>query len=239
MEPIFGYNTKVELLVSSVYYPILCAEDMSFAAHQELVSAVSRTTGSSRVYKPRGLSDYDITVSGLTKVSNADGQISFFYLLQDNIRGTEQTIKLTFTDYDGNNKNIVCNVLIPDLSITGPATAFSNASITFKVTGDPEMDAVDPPPLDSDIETFSDWWVPTEGETTIDLSIVPSGDQTLVVGSNATMLLVERDGVQYDVITTGTPGNRQVRWNAALATLIFLNPFNDGEKINVHWKVVV
>lgn len=239
MEPIFGYNTKVELLVASVYYPILCAEDMTFNVRQDVVLATSRTTGSARKKVLRGLYDYTVTVSGLTKVSNADGQISFFYLLQASVRGSEQTIKLTFTDYDGNFQSITCQVIIPDLSITGPATAFSNSSITFEGTGEFEMNAVDPPPLDTDDEVFADWWETVEGQTFVELGVVPSGVEGYVVPGDVTILLVTRETDQYDVILTGTPGNRQARWNSSNQTMSFLNAFNAGETIGVEWKVTV
>jgi hypothetical protein len=38
-------------------------------------------------------------------------------------------------------------------------------------------------------------------------------------------LKVCREGIQYDVVTTGNPGNRQVGYNSSNGRFTFLNPF--------------
>jgi hypothetical protein len=54
--------------------------------------------------------------------------------------------------------------------------------------------------------------------------------------ANTTIILVTVDGTQYDLIYSGTVGNRQCKHRVSIGTLEFQNPFSSGAKIYVFFQ---
>jgi hypothetical protein len=229
MTNIHGNDVILYLLVDAVYYPILCATDMNFSVKQDVVLATSANTGIARKKKLRGLYEWTVTTSGLTKVNNNDGQISFFYILQESVRGTEQEIKIEFDDEDGNEQVITGTVIIPDLSISAPTSDFSSADITFEGSGEFEMNPIEPP-------------VPTECEqATIYIDCVAgefSVHSDLLEAAGVVIISVARTGqVHYE--TTGTPVSLEFKTDLPNGDIYFdsTNVFNPDEWVSVEYKI--
>jgi len=94
------------------------------------------------------------------------------------------------------------------------------------------MTTVEPPSGDSEI-VRSDWWSMGAGNT--DISGTSSVHSYDLIG--VTLLSVDREGLQHDIITTGTPGNRQCKHDSITGVVDFdpTNPSN-GETVFVMFK---
>lgn len=229
MQNIFGNNVIVSLLVDAVYYPVFCGTDMELRVKQDVVLATSANTGIARKKKLRGLYEWTVTVSGLSKIDNSDGQISFFYLLQESVRGTEQDIKVEFEDEDGNDQEITGTVIIPDLGINGPATDFSTADVTFEGSEEFEMNPVSPP-VPTDCEQATIYIDCVAGEFTV--------HSDLLEAAGVVILAVARSGqVHYE--TSGTPVSLEFKPDLPNGDIIFdsTNVFNADEWVSVEYKI--
>lgn len=229
MQPIQGKDVVVSMLIEDNYYPIFCGTDMTFSLVQDVVLASSASTGSFRRKRLRQLSEWTVTVNGVSKIDNTDGQISFFYLLQQAVRGQEQTIQVYFTDDDGNEQAITGSIIIPDLNITGPYDSFSDASVTMVGSGEFELNEVEPPVPPT---LKSDHWLTTPGENSISGASQYSQATDL---ENKTIIAVMREGTQFNY-TNGTPGNREYGYTGTAITFDSTNPFNTGETVFVIWS---
>lgn len=224
MRAIYGDEAEVSLWYDGQYYPIFCASDFSFNYRQDVLLGTSRTTGIARVKRLRGLYEFSVSLNGLTKIDNTDGQISFFWLLQQ--ATGEQQIKIAFEDEDGNTKNITCDVIIPEMSIGGNVTSFLSASVVFEGSGTYTIDDTDPPTAGDEFPL----WLPTvAGETSV----------THADLGGATILLVGRETMGYTK-TTGTPSGRQFKYtdNTTSGTIEFDPnvPFESGEVVYVLYR---
>lgn len=233
MEPVHGNKILLSIKIGSTFYPVLCAIDMTYTCSQEVVLATSASTGKWRQKRLRGLSEWNVILSGITKIDNTDGQVSFFYLLQENIRGSEQIIQIMFEDSEANTQVLEGNVIIPELSINGNVNSFADVSIIFDGTGDVTIqEAVSGGASgESDLcdDLFSDTWILAEGTT----SISGLGQEG---GSFAGKEIIEVDveGTQYDY-SSGTPGNREYGYNGVSISVENAAPAG-GQKVFVMWK---
>lgn len=228
MEPIHGKDCLLSIKIDSTYYPVLCAVDMTLTKSRAIVESTSATTGSSRTYKYRGLKDHRVTLSGLTKVDNTDGQISWFYLFQ-----TEGAllIQIIFEDSTGEAYVLEAQALIPEQSINANVNSFASGDITFQLCEEPTLENILPTPVDPICEV----------QETIQ-EVLPLG-QTYVYQpdltlSGAQVLWVTRDGIGY-VETTGTPGTGQFRVDYAAGRVYFdtSNPGTTGtEMVLIGWQ---
>jgi len=228
-----GKNTVLELYIIDTWYPLLCATDMTFSVTQEIVLKTGPNSGAWREKTTR-LSEWSASVTGLTKIENSAESLTFFHTLQESVRLVTQTVRLTFEDDEGNGKQITGEAVIVSNDINGPETDFSNATINFEGTGAYEMDVIEPPtPLAIDI--FSDYWQTVNGNDYI------SGASTLLsysLGVTDEILEVDVEGVQYDVITSGTPINRECIFDSSIGRITFRAGlvFDGSERVFVEFK---
>lgn len=230
MEPIHGKDILLSIKIGPDFIPVLCAIDMTFTCTQEVILATTVDTGIWRRKRLRNLSEWSVQVSGLTKIDNSDGQAGFFYLLQENIRGSEQTIQIMFEDADGNTQVLEGVVLIPQLSINGNVGSFADVNVSFEGTGPVEIGTVESS-VDSDLcdDLDTDVWVLGEG----DVAVNGNGQEGKSFASKE-ILEVDREGTLYHY-TSGTPGNLEYAYDGT--DISFSNAGNpDGEKIFVLWK---
>lgn len=225
MQPIHGNNVLVSIQIDAEFIPVLCGIDMTFTCSQEIVLATTIDSGKWRKKKLRGLSDWNVSVSGLTKIDNTDGQVSFFWLLQENVRGTEQVIQMMFEDEDGNVQVLEGNVLIPDLSFNGNVNSFADVNVTFEGSGG---FTIEQPVSDVVSDVCDDWTSDTfdlaEGETSLTGAF-----------AGKEIIEVDREGIQFDY-TSGTPGNREYSYSGVNINFE-IEGASGGEKVFVIWKL--
>lgn len=196
---VYGSDAVLEMEVNSVYYPVLCALDFTFTSSPEFVEKTSATSGLFREFAKR-IEEFSVSLSGLTKIDNSE-TLSFFYMLQNSVRRTEQNFKITFEDDEANVKILSFTGLIGQMSITGPASDFSNCSVEIKGTGAFTLD-VTPPPVETEYDYFSDYWVPTAGNNYLSGTSAVNG---YTLTATDVPLEVDVEGIGYDLVN-GTPG---------------------------------
>ena len=203
--PVHGSGVLIELLVVDTYYPVLCGTDCSINYNPEFVLKTGPDSPA-RERMPR-IEDWDISVSGLTKIAN-DAALTFFYMIQQAVRRSLLSLRAKFTDDEGTIKTMDFQAYVGPSSISGPMSDFSQCSINFSVTGgltdlsDPEDD---PTPVSKDI--FSDWWTTTNGNNYIDGGSSGEGNDGHVVYTLVDTDIVKQvvmSGIQYDIVP-GTP----------------------------------
>lgn len=240
-EAVFGTGVVVEILVDPDWYEVLCATDCVFTRTPEFIEKTSPVSGRTRAFAVRR-EEWDLTVSGLTKIANS-ASLTFFYMLQTAQRWAEQDIKITFTDADGANVVITGTALIGAESISGPATDFAQCSIDFKGTGPFTISGVQPP-AEVEYILYSDWWTPVNGDNFISGSssgLSPSAvafGSSFNLGAGDILLDVAVEGDHFNLINTGTPGNMQCKPVLGLGQVTFATDmiFTGAEKVYVEFK---
>lgn len=222
-KPLKGKQAVLSIWKDDVWYPVLCGISCSLQSDVEEILKTTRTSGRFRERKGR-LIDWGINITGLTKVDNADGQIGFFWLLIN--AGTEQAIRLRFTDDDANVVNVYGNVLIKQSQLESLVGGFSTATHYFPGTGVYNTDAstgVALPVLHKLYLTG------TEGAFIV--------SHASLGGATEIMLVIREDGSYTEV--SGTPVGRQFRFtdHTTYGDIIFSSSlvFNAGEVIYVQY----
>lgn len=228
-DPVYGKNVIIEMLVDITYYPILCATDCTFSRIPEIITKTGPNSGLFRE-KALRIEDWNMSVSGLTKIENGV-TLTFFYLIQTAVRRVEHTLRITFEDDTGADKQIAGSVLIGQMDINGPVSDFSNCTINFEGTGPFTVGAVTDP-VGSATNVFADYWDFPVGNTFIDGASV---EQSYSLEA-CTVLGVFREGTEYD-LTTSAPVNRQCKHNNTTGVISFdTNIPSNGEKVWVIFK---
>lgn len=242
LRPVYGREVVLEMLVSGVYYPVLCATDCSFTRSPEVIEKTSPSSGLFKEFMTRR-EEWSMSVSGLTKIENA-AALTFFYILQTSVRRLAQDIRITFTDSDGDSKQITGTVLIGEQIISGPASDFSNCSIEMKGTGAFAI-ADTAPPIPGTFDIFSDYWQTVNGQSYIDgassgtsPAAVANGGAFTLAATNDEILEVSLEGDEYDVILSGTPGNRQCKFTTSPVRITFQAGvvFDGTQRVFVEFK---
>jgi hypothetical protein len=105
--------------------------------------------------------------------------------------------------------------------------AFNGASPTSPVVTPPKK------------ELWADYWTTTPGATSI-----PSSQPSVVWGFTISQIFqvleVDREGLEYDIVTVSSPVGRQCKHDAITPKLDFDTaiPFNPGETVNILFKSV-
>jgi tail tube protein len=233
MEPIHGKDALLSIKVGVDYLPALCATDFSYRVAQDVVLATAPGSGFWRQRRRRGISEWTVDLSGITKIDNTDGQASWFYMVQESVRGTIVEIQLLYEDTLGNSVTIEGSAIIPDMILTASVQGFVEGTINFQGTGEPTMSTTPPVP-ESGVCAVQESIVLTlaEGATSV--------TSALLTTDNAQVLWVTRSGFGLIPIPSGTPLNDQFVVNYATGAVTFAtdNPGNaGGEPVVIGWHI--
>ena len=221
-----GDNVNVEALIEGDYVVIGCATSCSFTFQNELIGKTDVNAGLFRKKRVR-ISDCAGTVMTTTTESN---RVSITRFLQEAIRRSENDLRFSYQDTSGNYIRIVGKFLVETIGLAAAVADFCDFDLNLQGTGGIEITGLGSDAL-SCPEVFSDWWETTPGGT----SISGSGEGGRNFDGH-NVLEVDREGLQYDIVDTGTPGNREAKYTGG-ATISFdpTNVFNSGERIFVMW----
>lgn len=231
MQAIHGRDVILELFITDQWYPVLCATDVTFRDELEVIYKTGPNSGLNREKATR-LSEAFATVTGLSKMTNADGQIGFHYMFQEAVRRSVQQIRITFLDEDGNNNQLSGDAIIPVVEFSSSATDFMNATIEFAFTGAIEIeDLVQPPePDESCDEPFPLYIEGAEGAYSVSHADLDGVE----------ILLVMRESGPAVEITSGTPIDREFIYTdgSGIGTITFASgmTFNAGEIVYIQYK---
>lgn len=223
-------DCTLEMLVSLDWYPVLCQVEVNYKLQQEVILKTGVNSGIFREKATR-LNEAFCSVRGITPIENGD-VISVFYMLQESIRTAPQEIRIKYVDQAGGNQQISGTAYIVNIDMPSPQADFMTVTIDFEFSGAITIENVTAPPS-AGLVLYSDLWTTTAGQNYI------SGASAIHAYSlvGKTILEVDREGVQYDLIANNsTPGNRQCSWNTSSNRLVFENDFSDSETVFVIFR---
>ena len=217
-----GKNIVAEMLISGDYVAVLCAKDCTFNISQDVIEVTSINSGSTREYLP-GMSSATLTIGGVSPIDNTEGKVSILYLMQQSVRQIVQKWRITFTADDGTDIAATFDGVINTTDIARSGFSYNQSNVQVKVSGAIIMDVIiDPPVYNYDI--LSDYWTTSFGVNYVGLG-GSSAINGYVIGATDTLLQVDVEGVQFDIITSGTPGNRECKLNNITFVLTFATDF--------------
>lgn len=228
-----GKNIKVYLKVSGEYYQIFCGKTMSFNLEQEELETTSVNSGAYREFVA-GMASAMLEVGGVTINDNTTSRVAITYLQQKSVQQAVQDWKITLTDDSAGLKVYLFQGIIRSTSFDKSIPGYSQSSLSVRVTGEITITETDPPPPGGLPEVVrSDWWTMAAGNTYID-----GNSDVHAYGLTAvTVLEVDRSGVQYDIITSGTPTGRQCKHNNTTGVITFDSSLpSNGETVFVLFK---
>jgi hypothetical protein len=214
MRVLLGRNAMLGIKIGDDYKDVLCAMEVSLQFDHEEILTTTRTCGKNRERETR-LFDWGVSVTGLSKINNTDGQISFFWLAQQSIRGSKQSMRIRYTDHDSNQNDLFGDVLIKQGQFQSVVGGFSVATHFFPGTGELSAGTVGG-------TTPTNLYVKY-------LSVVEGGwevSDTDLGGVAKIMLVLREDGGYKEV--TGTPVGRQFKYtdNTTDGKLTFYSAFH-------------
>lgn len=234
-----GKNTITQILINGVYYPFFCGKTTELSPSQDEIEVTDVNSGADREYVP-GMSNHTISFSGVTVLDNTEGRISWEYIVQSAQRRAIHSMRTLLTDQDGTQRAISYNAFFTGGPLSGDVTAWSQSSITMRITGALTFaDPVAPPaPPSCDIEPTIYTTLAEAATFIINALLIPA------VGETITILEVTRSGLTH-YQTTGTPGSLEFKYTSATGKIEFdpLNPGNPAaptlEPISVEYKIEV
>lgn len=223
MKVLDGKAALLSVRIDNTFYAVLCATRVRVSIdHEEVLKTSRNSTHRERQLR---IPDWGIQLDGLTKIDNSDGQISWFWLL--NNAGSEIFIRIRYTDAAGTTKDFSGNVLIKQGSLDSMVGGFSMASLYLPGTG---AFSTDPVSAVSSSDLYKLYLSTTEGAYEV--------SHNDLGGATEIMLVIREDG-QY-IETTGTPSGRQFKYtdNTTSGKLTFDSSlvFNAGEIVYVEYK---
>lgn len=219
--------------IDSEYYPIFCGKTLSFTIEQDELETTSVNSGVMREFIA-GMGSATFEVGGVTILDNTESRIAITYLQQKSIAQATHSWKIALTDDDGSSIYYLFDGIIRTTSFDKTIPGYSQSSLSVRVTGEIDITYVDPPPPGGLPEIVrSDWWTMAAGDTYIQ----GASDVHAYTLEAVTVLEVDRSGVQYDIITSGTPTGRQCKHNNTTGVINFDAALpSSGETVFVLFK---
>jgi hypothetical protein len=162
-----------------------------------------------------------ITGSGLVNIVPEAGQYGVLNVWNYQHSQLPVLCKFQITDEDSNVSVYECQALVESVTVSGSASGAGTFNYTLKITG-----------------PVSAGTTPTAGGTTVDAwtYLEVTGGTTIISNAvliGADVLIVDRNGIGLEVITTGTPNNNQVLFTSSTGSLTFGYALGPDEYINV------
>lgn len=227
---VFGTGVSIRAKVDGEYITIGCASSVAFNYENEIIGKTDVNAGLFRKKRVR-ISDCRGSVSGIITTSSTATKLSIIHFLQEAIRRSEIDMQFIFEDPDTNVIVVQGLFLVQSEDLTSEAGAWAEFSLNLEGTGGTDVTQINPPGDVVCEQIYSDWWTTTVGES----GIGGFGNAGLTFAGHD-VIEVDREGLEHDIITTGTPGNREAKYTGG-STITFdpTNPFNSGERIFVIW----
>lgn len=231
MEIISGDNGMIEVEVGSAWYEVACFESFAYTFSNEIIGKTDVNAGLSRKKRVR-ISDSSLSVSGAMTIMSSASSLSTFYFLQEGIRRSELTLRLSYLDQGGNLKMITSNFLIESIELTNAIGEIDGYDIEFTGTGEPTIsDTESPSESPACFEATSDWWLPANGTT----SFSGAGHLGRSFAGKTLVEVIRENGAPLK-FTSGTPGDGEYSFNGTTIGVWTSNPFNGSESVFVMWN---
>lgn len=214
------------------YTPFGASTNCTFDANVEQVEVTSQSSAWFREYK-NDVSTWTVSCDGFIALSN---NYNYAYLLQMVLDKDPITVKFAIDNDNGAGSDTLGNTIITGLanltsiSLSGPVEGASTYSVSLQGTGGFSIDGIAVQTqgisIGTQIVKMLDYTA-TGGETSI----------TLTDSIGFTCFSVSRGGVEVqNIITTGTPGVNDVKFNTVTGVLTFGSALAVGEFVRALFK---
>lgn len=236
---VLGKNAIFSMYIAGTPYPVFCAKTFEKSLNQDKIEVTSVNSGVDREFVP-GMSDAQITATGITQVNNDEGKISIFYLEQR--KRDINSFRILCTDQDGTIIIVTFSGFLINSTLGKETTAWSQSSVTFQITGSPTFSTVIPAPGTPICEEQPTIYTTLpDGVAYVESPLLKPG-----AGQTITILHVSRSGTTYYEVI-GTPGNLAFAYTVVGANgrITFQNPGNPAtppfslEPVSIEYKIEV
>lgn len=214
--------------IGSVYYPVACAKDVSITTTADLLELAPRSSAVWREYEYSRLTG-EISGSGITKITaDPDSEYTIFDVIGQQFSLLKFMVKYSAYDPSGNYKVFECNVLVKEVNIAGSASALSNYTYNFQITGPVVLSTT---PVENTNPQILTYEYEASGAVSSLVIDVISPDATLIV------VYIDTDGSggvsQKILLSPDGYGAGEVQWDAATQTLSFGTALASGDRVKV------
>ncbi len=215
MRALEGKNAllRVQIPLSGMgYLPFACATSAAFNFDQELIEKTTPVSGRNKEFTT-GLGEWGVTMTNVTYVVPESEMYTVWDMLLESVRRNPVDMELSFTDSEGNIKTITGQCVMPRIGITAPADGFVEDDIEMRGSGGFSIgeEILSPVPNINEVRQYE--YIATGGETSITYADL--------IGRE---LLGVWRGYPLEIITTGTPTDRQVKFSSGVGALYFSSP---------------
>lgn len=226
-----GGNVSLSRLVDADYIPIACADKIAIRFSNEVIGKSTVDTGIFRKRRVRW-SDFSASVNGLMTLANTSTGMASIDFLQPAVARKELTLRFTYEDEANIVKMIEGNFLVESVEHNSTTEGFAEYDIQFIGNGDFIVSDIPSPVIPEGFETKSDWWQPANGA--ISFSGVGEGGESFT-GADEIIEVIREMGPPLED-TSGTPGEREFKFDGTNISIHSGFPFSGDEKIFVIWQ---
>ena len=212
---LYKYDAETETDI-----PFACSTNATFSVNVDQKEVTSQSSAWYREYR-NDIASWQVTCDGLVTLDN----YGYLFLLEQ--QQARETILVKFVIDNGVDGLVIIsgNCNLTSLSINGPYKDIATYSVTLQGTGAYGTSGTSISPSGVVIvggSVYSKGYTAAGGETTITWSDM--------IGK--TCLYVSRGGIDVqNIITSGSPIDEEVKWNATTGVLTFSRVLGSGEYV--------
>lgn len=210
---VLGKDYLLTVAISNVYYPFACVQEVGLNVSTEMVNTTTADSGIYRTRIPR-LSEWSISLSGVHILRDTTTTKMFALdLITEQVRKTGLDIKLLWTDTGAYTRTIAGHVFISSTDFRGIAGQIGKFNAEFPGSGTLTINGIvtiNP----STVNTYDGYAV---------------GNETVITNAiliARTIHWVDLSDSNLQVISTGTPNIRQVKYDSSAGSFTFGRALN-------------
>jgi hypothetical protein len=208
--------------LGSVYYPVACAKDVNITTVADFLELAPRSSSVWREFE-YGRLQGEISGTGITQIVSDSNLYSIFDVFGYQFSQLKFLVKISANDELGNYKVFECNVLVEELGLNGSASAFSNYSYKFKITGPVVISSTPVQNTNPQILTYE-----YEATGSVSSLVIEA------ITAEATLIIVYVNGESKKILLAPDAyGAGEVQWDSANSTLSFGTALTSGDKLKV------
>jgi hypothetical protein len=226
--PVQAQAVVIYAKIGSVYYPVACAKDVSITTTSDFLELAPRSSSIWREYE-YGRITGEISGSGITKINTGvDSLYTIFDIFGQQFSQLKFLVKYSAYDPEGNYKVFECNVLVRELNLAGSASALSNYTYSFQISGPITITSTPVQNTNPQILTYE--YEASGAVSSLVISAI-SAEATLLV------VYIDTDGTggvsQTIILAPSGYGTDEVQWDSNTRTLTFGTALASGDRLKV------
>lgn len=212
-----GKNVAVFLFIDGVWKLYACGRNCTLNRVTDFIETSASGSGKFKTFEPTANS-FTGEITGVQHINKA-GMVNLADFETLWMSQTKLLMRFQRTSDAGAVYTSEASFFISNLSDTGEHTDIAQYTVSLQGTGGITQIATATPSLNSNpVQTY--YYNPTGGET--------SFTDASLIGKN--IIAVFKDGIEFNVITTGTPVGKEVFYNSATGYFEYSQSFDAAEQ---------